>query len=226
MRCVALKYENERPIRVGHFKEFLDETQAANRDERPRQQSPKRIREALTIIDRPHVARESCNACDKYGKEVRNHPKIHVLRTEERLTKNARWELEDIVFTKADTMWVHHPHNSNVHRVLVDDGNVVDIIYLNAYKRMGLTESELSPTTSPLYGFTGDHVIPRGTVKLVVIVGEHPRVSTIVIEFLVFDCLLAVNGIIWRPLLKALKPVTSIYHLTMKFLTVEGTRQV
>ena len=71
---------------------------------------------------------------------------------------------------------MNHPHadalvinirvaNNNVHRMLVDDDSVVDIIYLNAYKRMGLIESKLSPTTSLLYKFTRDHMIPRGTVS-------------------------------------------------------------
>ena len=109
---------------------------------------------------------------------------------------------------------------------MVDGGNVINIIYPNAYKRIGLTKSELSLAISPLYGFKGDHVIPRGTVKLTVIVGEHPRVSTIVAEFLVVDCPLVINGINVRQLFKALKVVTPIYHLTMKFLTTEGTRQV
>ena len=109
---------------------------------------------------------------------------------------------------------------------MVDDYSVVDIIYLNAYKRKGLIESELSPAVSPFYGFTGDHVTLRGIVKLAVTIGEHPRVPTIIVGLLVVDCPSAVNGIIGRPLLKALKAVTSIYHLTMKFPTAEGTKQV
>ena len=113
-----------------------------------------------------------------------------------------------------------------MHRILVDDGSAIDIIYLDVHKRIRLTERELNSTTSPLYGFTRDHVIPRGTIKLAMIVGEHPRVSTVVIEFLVVDCPSVVSGIIGRLLLKSLKAVTSIYHLTMKFLTTEGTRQV
>ena len=153
-----------------------------------------------------------------------------MLRTEEHPTKNTRWELEDIVFNEVDARWVHHPHvdalviiariaNSNVHRLLVDNGSAVDIIYLHAYKIMGLTKSKLSPTTSPLYGFIGDHVIPRGMVKLAMIVGKHRRVLTVIAEFLVVDCPSAINRIIRRPLLKAM---TSIYHLTMKFLIVKG----
>ena len=57
---------------------------------------------------------------------------------------------------------------------MVDDCSAMDILYLDAYKRMGLAENALSPMTSPLYGFTGDHIIPKGMAKLVVTVGEHP----------------------------------------------------
>ena len=110
--------------------------------------------------------------------------------------------------------------------MLLDDGNVVDIIYLDAYERLGLIKIELSPATSPLYGFTRDHVILRGTVKLLVIVGEHPKVLTIVTEFLIVDCLSVVNGIIGRPHLMVVKVVTSIYNLTMKFSAIERMGQV
>ena len=64
--------------------------------------------------------------------------------------------------------------NSNVHRLVVDEGSTVDMLYVDAYKRMRLTENALSPTTFPLYKFTGDHVIPKSTTKLAITVGEHP----------------------------------------------------
>ena len=93
--------------------------------------------------------------------------------------------MEDIVFTEADARWVHHPHadalvitariaNSNVHSLMVEDGGIVDIPYLNIYKSMGLAESNLNPTTSLLYRFTRDHVIPKQMAKLTITVGEHP----------------------------------------------------
>lgn len=84
---------------------------------------------------------------------------------------------------------------------------------------MGLDERDLSPSMSPLYEFTSNHVIPRGTIKLVVTVKEHQRVSTVVTEFLVINCPLTFSGVVGRPLLKALKVVTFIYHLTIKFPT-------
>ena len=110
-----------------------------------------------------------------------------------------------------------------MHRMLIDNESAMDIIYLDVYKRMGLTERKLSPTTSPLYGFTRDHVIPKGTLKLAVTVGEHPRLSTVMTEFLIVDFPSTFNGVIGRPLLKALKAVTSIYYLTMKFPMAKGT---
>ena len=69
-------------------------------------------------------------------------------------------------------------------------------------------------------------MIPRGTIKLVVTLGEHPRVSTTVTEFLAIDCPLAFNGVISRLLLRALKAVTSIHYLKMKFPMAIGIGQV
>ena len=109
---------------------------------------------------------------------------------------------------------------------MVDDGSTVGILYLDVYKRIGLDENVLSPATSLLYGFIGDHVIPKGTNKLAITVGEHPPNINHHRRFPVVDCSSAVNRIIGRSLLKALKAVTSIYHLAMKFPTTKGIGEV
>ena len=156
---------------------------------------------------------------------------LHMYVKQKAPRKIVQWKLDDIVFTEADFKWVQHLHsnalviiarvtNNNVHRILVYDGNVVDIIHLDTYKKMGLTKSELS--SSPLDGFIGNHMVSKGTIKLAVMVGEHPWKSTVMTEFLIVDCPSEFNGIIGRPLLKV---VTSIYHLTMKFPAAEGTGQ-
>ena len=149
----------------------------------------------LTIIGGSHFAGESCNARDQYAKDAKTLPLAQVQKTEERPPKQARQKLEDIVFIEVDARWVHHPHvdalvitariaNGTVHRLMVDDGSVTDILYLNVYKRMGLAESDLNPTTSPLYGFTRDNVVPKGMTKLTMTMGKHPRTSTVVANFL------------------------------------------
>ena len=81
---------------------------------------------------------------------------------------------------------------------------------------MGLAKDDLDPNSSPLYGFIGDHVISKRVAKLTVIVEAHPQTSIVLANFLVVNALSAINRIIGRPLLKALKEATSIYHLTMK----------
>ena len=49
-KCVVLKDETKMLIMAGYFNEFVDEPQAANRKERPRQRSPKKVRKVLSII--------------------------------------------------------------------------------------------------------------------------------------------------------------------------------
>ena len=111
--------------------------------------------------------------------------------------------------------------------MLVDNGNAIDILYWDAYKKMSLIEKYLSPMNSPLYGFTRDYMIPRGTIKLAVTIGDHPRTSTVVTKFFVVDCPSAFNEVIRRrPLLNTFKAVVSISFLIMKFPTTMGIRQV
>ena len=50
--------------------------------------------------------------------------------------------------------------------------------------------------------------------------------TTVVIDFLALNYLSAFNGVLGRPLLKALKVVTSTHCLTIKFPTTVGAGQV
>ena len=138
---------------------------------------------------------------------------------------------------KPTANWVHHPHedalvntaevaNNLIHRLLVDSRSAVNILYWGAYQKTGLRWADLTPTTSPLYGFTEDSVIPEGTIKLVVTLGEPPRTTTVMIDFLAVKCPSASNWVLRRLLLKALKAVTSIHCLTIKFPTTAGIGHV
>ena len=91
-------------------------------------------------------------------------------------------KLEDIFFTKVDANRVHHPHedalvvtakiaNNIVHRILVDNGSTINVLYWHTYQKIGLTRTNLSPTTSPLYGFTRDYVVPKKDYQA----GSHPK---------------------------------------------------
>ena len=77
---------------------------------------------------------------------------------------------KDIIFTETNASWVHHSHedalvittkivNSLIHRVLINNGSAVNILYWNAYQKIRLKRVDLCLTTSPIYGFTGESVI-------------------------------------------------------------------
>lgn len=109
--------------------------------------------------------------------------------------------------------------------MLVDNGSAVNILFMRALERMNVDEADLKPASIPLYGFIGDHLIPKGTISLPVTLGDSNEMTKIT-EFLVVDCPSAFNGILGRPLLRNFKAVTSIYHLKIKFPTPTGIGEV
>ena len=53
--------------------------------------------------------------------------------------------------------------NNNVHRMLVDNGSSVDILYFQAFERMGLKVSDLKLLSNPVYDLTSNDLgrIPK-----------------------------------------------------------------
>ena len=68
--------------------------------------------------------------------------------------------------------------------------------------------------------------MPMGVISLPMIVGEYPRQSYVMSDFLVIDKPSTFNAVLCRPSLRALKAITSIYHLLIKFPTPNGVGQV
>ena len=65
-----------------------------------------------------------------------------------------------------------------------------------------------------------------GVITLPLTVGEYPRESYVMADFLVIDQPSPFNAVLGRPALKALKAITSIYHLLLKFPTPNRVGQV
>ncbi|XP_028122569.1 uncharacterized protein LOC114319710 [Camellia sinensis] len=134
--------------------------------------------------------------------------------TFDRPLKQPKQWLEPITFTKANCTGIRYPHddplviftllsNYKIRRVLVDNGNSSDIIFLNAYRQLQVGEEKLSPLQTPLVGFTGDRVTSIGFINLSITIGEYPRQTTKVLTFLIVDCLSAYNIILGRTTLNA-----------------------
>ena len=131
---------------------------------------------------------------------------------------------------------MHHPHddalvittkiaNSFIHQMLIDSESCQHSL-LECLSEFELKRADLCPMTSPLFGFTRESMISEGIIKLVVTLGETPQIVTTMIDFFMVNYMSAYNRVLGRPLLRALKAVTSIHCLTMKFSTIVGKGQV
>ena len=151
--------------------------------------------------------------------------------------KIVRRESPIIGFSEEDARRLHHPHDDalvvsvrvehyNVHRMLVDNDSLADILYYPAFQQMGIDRARLIPTTAPLVGFRGTRVLPLGAITLSVTVGDYPKQIIKDITFLVVDCSSAYNGILGRPMLNSWKAAMSTYHLMIKFPTEYGIKEL
>ena len=77
--------------------------------------------------------------------------------------------------------------NCQVHRILIDTGSSVDILFKGALEKLNLKNPCYNSCTTPLYEFTGDSVMPVGTHILPLIIGETPLRQNIMTEFIVVD---------------------------------------
>lgn len=73
-----------------------------------------------------------------------------------------------------------------------------------------------------IYEFGGESVKVKGTIRLPVTLGEGTCSATQVMDFMVVDHDSSHNAIIRRPLLKGMRVVNTMYHLSTKFPTPGG----
>ena len=134
--------------------------------------------------------------------------------------KKARRNSHPILsFSKEDKVETTQPHDDallitlriggyNVKRVMVDGGNVVEIMYPNLYKGLKLKPKDLLPYGSPLMSFDGKLVIPKGMIRLPIQMG--PKI--VEVNFIVVDTYSPYIAIVGRPWLHTLRAVASSLH--------------
>ena len=134
--------------------------------------------------------------------------------------KKARRNSHPILsFSKEDKVETTQPHDDallitlriggyNVKRVMVDGGNVAEIMYPDLYKGLKLKPEDLLPYGSPLMSFDGKLVIPKGMIRLPIQMG--PKI--VEVNFIVVDTYSPYIAIVGRPWLYTLRAVASSLH--------------
>ena len=134
-----------------------------------------------------------------------------------------------ITFSDSDLEGCQHPQddplvvravvaNKTVHRFLVDNGSSTDIISASAFDKMGVN--------THLLGFSGEKVLPLGSIQLVLTLGDPPFQATTTARFLIVDAPSSYNMLLGRPSLNAIKAIPSAYHMMIKFPTVSRVGMV
>ena len=109
------------------------------------------------IFGGPTAARSSRNSRKAYAREV--------MTVVGEAQKRAKTKVA-ISFDDSDLEVIKFPHddplviipvigNSETKRVLVDNGASVDILFHDAFIKMGYTDSQLTPSNMSIYGFNG-----------------------------------------------------------------------
>ena len=203
--CIQLKKQIEVLIQKGELAEFVDRVIEDHR----RAQQPtsnnnpagpagqQNLREIRTIVGGPATG-DTVRERKSYAREVRGAVGNHYINMTEHVSKMAKIESTEITFTEEEARTVRHPHNDAlvvslkvannlVHRILVDNGSSVDVLFKGALDKMNLDGAKLRPVKTPLYGFTGERVDVEGLITLPVTMDEVPRQVIRMIDFLVVD---------------------------------------
>jgi uncharacterized protein YbjQ (UPF0145 family) len=187
------------------------------------------VREIHIIFGEIISGGESNSARKAYARSMQGQEIYSVHRP----AKTAKMESVVLSFSKEDAQGVVMPHddtlkvtltvaNHGIHQILVDNGSSADILYWPTFQHMGIDCKRIKSFGSPLVEFGIEVVYPIGIISLLVTAGTAPRLSTVMVDFLVIDRPSTYNVIIGRPALNKLRAATLTYHLMMKFPTEKG----
>ena len=122
-------------------------------------------------------------------------------------SKRARVELPLVMgFSNEDKIETIQPHDDtlvitlriggyDVKRVMVDQGNVAEIMYLDLYKGLNLRTEDRTLYSSPLVSFKGKIIILKGQIKLPMQTGS----VVVEVDFIIVDVYSPYTAIVARP---------------------------
>jgi hypothetical protein len=151
----------------------------------------------------------------------------------ERRVERTRWSDIPITFSEEDVRLQGFPHNdalvieANIAnwtfgKLLVDNGSSADIIFADAYDKMGLSRNLLQPPDTPLYGFGGRVIHAIGKVSLPVYFDTIQNARTEYLSFDVVEMYYPYNRILARGFLNKFEAIIHQAYLCVKIPATQG----
>ena len=138
-----------------------------------------------------------------------------------------------ITFNENETIDLDKPHDDaliirldvsgcELSRVMIDTWSLADVLFYDAFIRMGFTKALLKQERTPLIGFARETTYSLGSIELAVTAGEVRKI----VEFIVIDRPAPFNAILVRPWLYIMKAVPSTFHQCLKFPNPKGIETI
>jgi len=107
--------------------------------------------------------------------------------------------------------------NWRVHKILIDQGSSIDILYWLTFLKLNVPESAIQAYSEPLLSFAGQKVRSRGFVDLLTTFGIGQSYRTLMVRYILVDADTSYNVLIGRRTLNQLGAIVSTPHMAMKF---------
>ena len=191
-QCRVLKDHLEQLLKVGFLKEFVIDprNQEAGQGAWPHGNP---LPPPLGVIEVIHAAPRGSQVSKMRGM-------LAVVSTESSTgeqpsDKKLKYTRESIAFDDNDLEGTIQPHDDAlvvaaringfiVKRVLIDQGSGAEVMYPDLFKGLGLKNEDLTKYDTPLMGFDGCMVIPKGQISLPINMGgKEVMVTFIVVTF-------------------------------------------
>ncbi|RDX88207.1 hypothetical protein CR513_30228, partial [Mucuna pruriens] len=108
-----------------------------------------------------------------------------------------------------------------IERVLINHGSSVN----STFQKLGLPISSLRECLGTLFGFAGEQIEIRGTIKIETVFEEEANACSIPVTYTIINAWASYNVIIGCPALNKLRAVVSTPHLYMKYLVGRDENQ-